>query len=113
MIKIKLVISAIFHFIMKNLGFIPMCFLLMYWFDASGWEYFATIAAVGFCSGVSQTYMADYYLKRKPQPTVYLMDIDDEATVVMAENMGEAMDKAELVSKNYKMVYHKSLPLIS
>ena len=46
-------------------------------------------------------------------PTVYLMDIDDEATVVVAENIAEAMDKAESVAKEgYVMVYHKSVPIL-
>lgn len=46
-------------------------------------------------------------------PTVYLMDIDNEATVVIARNIAEAMDKAEKIAKNdYKMVYSKSLPLL-
>ena len=46
-------------------------------------------------------------------PTVYLMDIDNEATVVIARNIGEAMDKAEKIAKNdYKMIYSKSLPLL-
>jgi len=46
-------------------------------------------------------------------PTVYLMDIDNEVTVVIAENIADAMDKAEKISKiNYKMVYSKSLPLL-
>jgi len=46
-------------------------------------------------------------------PTVYLMDIDDEATVVIAKNIAEAMDKAEKISKkSYSMVYSKSLPLL-
>jgi multisubunit Na+/H+ antiporter MnhE subunit len=46
-------------------------------------------------------------------PTVYLMDIDNEATVVIARNIAEAMDKAERISKkDYKMVYSKSLPLL-
>jgi hypothetical protein len=46
-------------------------------------------------------------------PTVYLMDIDNEATVVIARNIAEAMDKAERIAKkDYKMVYSKSLPLL-
>jgi hypothetical protein len=46
-------------------------------------------------------------------PTVYLMDIDNEATVVIARNIAEAMDKAEKIAKkDYKMVYSKSLPLL-
>lgn len=46
-------------------------------------------------------------------PTVYLMDIDGEATVVIAENIADAMDKAEKIAKvDYAMVYHKSLPLL-
>jgi hypothetical protein len=46
-------------------------------------------------------------------PTVYLMDIDNEATVVIARNISEAMDKAKkIANKDYKMVYHKSLPLL-
>jgi hypothetical protein len=46
-------------------------------------------------------------------PTVYLMDIDDEATVVIAKNIAEAMDKAEKIAKkDYKMIYSKSLPLL-
>lgn len=46
-------------------------------------------------------------------PTVYLMDIDGEATVVIAENISDAMDKAERIAKvDYAMVYHKSLPLL-
>jgi hypothetical protein len=46
-------------------------------------------------------------------PTVYLMDIDNEATVVFARNIAEAMDKAEKIAKkDYKMVYSKSLPLL-
>ena len=46
-------------------------------------------------------------------PTVYLMDIDGEATVVIAENIADAMGKAERISKvDYAMVYHKSLPLL-
>jgi hypothetical protein len=46
-------------------------------------------------------------------PTVYLMDIDNEATVVIAINIAEAMDKAKKIAKkDYKMVYSKSLPLL-
>ena len=46
-------------------------------------------------------------------PTVYLIDIDNEATVVIARNIAEAMDKAEKIAKkDYKMVYSKSLPLL-
>ncbi len=46
-------------------------------------------------------------------PTVYLMDIDNEATVVVANNITEAMNKAENISKiNYKMAYHKSVPIL-
>ena len=46
-------------------------------------------------------------------PTVYLMDIDNETTVVIARNIAEAMDKAEKIAKkDYKMVYSKSLPLL-
>lgn len=46
-------------------------------------------------------------------PTVYLMDIDNEATVVIARNIAEAMDKAEKIAKkDYKLVYSKSLPLL-
>lgn len=46
-------------------------------------------------------------------PTVYLMEIDNEATVVIARNIAEAMDKAEKIAKkDYKMVYSKSLPLL-
>ena len=46
-------------------------------------------------------------------PTVYLMDIDNEATVVIARNIAEAMDKAEKIAKkDYKMVYSKGLPLL-
>lgn len=45
--------------------------------------------------------------------TVYLMNIDNEATVVIAQNIAEAMDKAEKIcKKDYEMVYHKSLPLL-
>lgn len=52
-------------------------------------------------------------IPKENQPTVYLMNIDDEATVVIAENISEAMDKAEKVSKKgYEMVYNKSLPLL-
>jgi hypothetical protein len=43
----------------------------------------------------------------------YLMDIDNEGQVfVIAENISEAMDKAAKVSKNYRMVIHKSLRII-
>lgn len=46
-------------------------------------------------------------------PTVYLMDIDNEATIVIARNIAEAMDKAEKIAKkDYKMIYSKSLPLL-
>lgn len=46
-------------------------------------------------------------------PTVYLMDIDNEATVVIARNIAEAMGKAEKIAKKcYKMVYSKSLPIL-
>jgi hypothetical protein len=46
-------------------------------------------------------------------PTVYLMDIDNEATVVIARNIAEAMGKAEKIAKkDYRMVYSKSLPLL-
>lgn len=46
-------------------------------------------------------------------PTGYVMDIDNEATVVIAKNIAEAMDKAEKIAKkDYKMVYSKSLPLL-
>ena len=46
-------------------------------------------------------------------PTVYLMDIDNEATVVIARNIAEAMDKAEKIAKkDYKMVYSMSFPLL-
>jgi vesicle coat complex subunit len=46
-------------------------------------------------------------------PTIYLMDIDNEAMVVIARNISEAMDKAEKIAKkDYKMVYSKSLPLL-
>jgi len=46
-------------------------------------------------------------------PTVYLMEIDNEATVVIARNIAEAMDKAEKIAKkDYKMIYNKSLPLL-
>jgi hypothetical protein len=45
--------------------------------------------------------------------TVYLVDIDNEATVVIAKNIAEAMDKAEKIAKKgYKMIYSKSLPLL-
>ena len=45
--------------------------------------------------------------------TAYLMDIDNEATVVIARNIGDAMDKAEKIcKKDYHMVYSKSLPLL-
>lgn len=43
----------------------------------------------------------------------YLMEIDGEATVVLARNISEAMDKAAAVAKKeYRMVYSKSLPLL-
>lgn len=46
-------------------------------------------------------------------PTVYLIDIDNEATVVIARNIAEAMDKAKKIAKkDYKLVYSKSLPLL-
>lgn len=46
-------------------------------------------------------------------PTVYLMNIDYQPTVVIAQNIAEAMDKAEKICKmDYEMVYHKSLPLL-
>jgi len=42
----------------------------------------------------------------------YLMEIDGEATIVLAENISDAMDKAAAVAKKeYKMV-SKSLPLL-
>ena len=47
------------------------------------------------------------------ETTAYLMDIAGEATVVLARNISEAMDKAAAVAKKeYKMVYSKSLPLL-
>jgi len=47
------------------------------------------------------------------ETTTYLMDIDGEATVVLARSISEAMDKAAAVAKKeYKMVNSKSLPLL-
>jgi hypothetical protein len=46
-------------------------------------------------------------------PTVYLVNIDNEATVVIARNIAEAIDKAKKIAKeDYEMVYSKSLPLL-
>ena len=46
-------------------------------------------------------------------PSAYLMNIDNEATIVEAENIAEAMDKAEATgSKDYEMVCSKSLPIL-
>ena len=45
--------------------------------------------------------------------TAYLVDIDNEATVVIAENISEALMKAEIIAKSQcKIAYNKSLPLL-
>jgi hypothetical protein len=44
--------------------------------------------------------------------SAYLMDIGNEATIVMADNIADAMDKADMVNDNYAMVYHKSIPIL-
>jgi len=49
----------------------------------------------------------------RESPSCYLMDIDNEATVVVALNIAQAMDKAAKLAKvSYEMVYHKSLPVL-
>jgi len=59
-------------------------------------------------------YLPVEQVSEKKIETVYLMNIDNEATVVFAKNLSEAMDKAETISKiSYHMVYSKSLPLLS
>ena len=45
--------------------------------------------------------------------TAYLMSIDKEKTVVIAENIGDAMDKAdESGAKDYEMIHHRSFPVL-
>ena len=41
------------------------------------------------------------------------MDIDNEATIVVANNISDALDKAHNVAeKDYEMTYSKSLPVL-
>ena len=59
----------------------------------------------------------ELFLKLLPihgvMPSAYLMNIDNEATIVEAQNISDAMDKAEATgSKDYEMVYSKSLPIL-
>jgi hypothetical protein len=45
--------------------------------------------------------------------SAYLMDIDNEATIVVANNISDALDKAHNVAeKDYEMTYSKSLPVL-
>jgi len=42
----------------------------------------------------------------------YLMKIDGKNTIVMAENIASAMDKADKVGKEYEMINHSSWDII-
>ena len=45
--------------------------------------------------------------------SAYLMDIDNEAHIVIAEDIGDAIYKAQQTEANdYSMVYSKSLPIL-
>jgi len=62
--------------------------------------------------------LIDEYLEEKLRIggvgiSAYLMDIDNEATIVLANNISDALDKAHNVAeKDYEMTYSKSLPVM-
>jgi hypothetical protein len=46
-------------------------------------------------------------------PSAFVMVIDDKEVVMLAENIADAMDKAEATgSKDYKMGFHKSFDVL-
>lgn len=43
----------------------------------------------------------------------FLIDIDNEATIVVADTMTEAMQKAEEASvRDYRVVYYRGIPVL-
>ena len=44
--------------------------------------------------------------------SAYVMKINGEVKIMIAENIADAMDKADSMSDNYEMVYSKSIDII-